>query len=100
MSNSLNTISLAADVGLRRPIDPRTGDLTNPAGRPKALFFGETVTLAVDFFTRTPAGNGWELTPYRLAPELHYTLAGSMPGNPEPMFRSADGAVSIAGNRL
>ena len=100
MSNSLNTISLAADVGLRRPIDPRTGDLTNPAGRPEALFFGETVTLAVDFFTRTPAGNGWELTPYRLAPELHYTLAGSMPGNPEPMFRSADGAVSIAGNRL
>ena len=82
------------------PIDPRTGDLTNPAGRPEALFFGETVTLAVDFFTRTPAGNGWELTPYRLAPELHYTLAGSMPGNPEPMFRSADGAVSIAGNRL
>lgn len=100
MSNSLNIISLAADVGLRRPIDPRTGDLTNPAGRPEALFFGETVTLAVDFFTRTPAGNGWELTPYRLAPELHYTLAGSMPGNPEPMFRSADGAVSIAGNRL
>ena len=100
MSNSLNTISLAADVGLRRPIDPRTGDLTNPAGRPEALFFGETVTLAVDFFTRTPAGNGWELTPYRLAPELHYTLAGSMPGNPEPMFRSADGTVSIAGNRL
>ena len=100
MSNSLNTISLAADVGLRRPIDPRTGDLTNPAGRPEALFFGETVTLAVDFFTRTPAGNGWELTPYQLAPELHYTLAGSMPGNPEPMFRSADGAVSIAGNRL
>ncbi|WP_276744558.1 LamG-like jellyroll fold domain-containing protein [Victivallis vadensis] len=100
MSNSLNTISLAADVGLRRPIDPRTGDLTNPAGRPEALFFGETVTLAVDFFTRTPAGNGWELTPYRLASELHYTLAGSMPGNPEPMFRSADGAVSIAGNRL
>lgn len=100
MSNSLNTISLAADVGLRRPIDPRTGDLTNPAGRPEALFFGETVTLAVDFFTRTPAGNDWELTPYRLASELHYTLAGSMPGNPEPMFRSADGAVSIAGNRL
>lgn len=100
MSNSLNTISLAADVGLRRPIDPRTGDLTNPAGRPEALFFGETVTLAVDFFTRTPAGNGWELTPYRLASELRYTLAGSMPGNPEPMFRSADGAVSIAGNRL
>ena len=59
MSNSLNTISLAADVGLRRPIDPRTGDLTNPAGRPEALFFGETVTLAVDFFTRTPAGNDW-----------------------------------------
>lgn len=100
MSNSLNTISLAADIGLRRPIDPRTGDLTNPAGRPEALFFGETVTLAVDFFTRTPAGNGWELTPYRLASELRYTLAGSMPGNPEPMFRSADGAVSIAGNRL
>ena len=100
MSNSLNTISLAADVGLRRPIEPRTGDLTNPAGRPEALFFGETVTLAVDFFTRTPAGNGWELTPYRLASELRYTLAGSMPGNPEPMFRSADGAVSIAGNRL
>ena len=100
MSNSLNTISLAADVGQRRPIDPRTGDLTNPAGRPEALFFGETVTLAVDFFTRTPAGNDWELTPYRLASELHYTLAGSMPGNPEPMFRSADGAVSIAGNRL
>ena len=100
MSNSLNTISLAADIGLRRPIDPRTGDLTTPDSRPEALFFGETVTLAVDFFTRTPAGNGWELTPYRLASELRYTLAGSMPGNPEPMFRSADGAVSIAGNRL
>ena len=100
MSNFLNTISLAADVGLKRPIDPRTGDLTTPDSRPEALFFGETVTVAVDFFTRAPAGNGWELTPYRLASELRYTLAGSMPGNPEPMFQSTDGAVSIAGNRL